>query len=107
MLNGHSITKELLKEIKNSNNMSKVFEKEYEEITQDVVNDSKEELSSTVGVIDPKTFILNVQAENSLNLYVSKLEEYYSKIGEEKQDIISQKAKVLEAVLGTDMLKID
>jgi hypothetical protein len=54
-----------------------------------------------------KEFKLNSVAENTLDLYISKLKDYYSKIGQEQEDIISKKAKVLEAVLGTDTLKID
>jgi len=66
----------------------------------------KEEVS-TPSVPNPIEFKLNADVENTLNLYLSKLEEYHDNIGKEKEDVISQKAKVLDAILGTDMLKID
>ncbi len=55
-------------------------------------------------VIDPAKFKMPEQAEKTLDSYISKLEDYYSKIGEERNDVIAQRAKVLQAVLETDML---
>ncbi len=57
--------------------------------------------------ITPATFRMPEQAEKTLDLYILKLNEYYDEIGENKKDIISHKAKLLEAVLGTDRLRID
>jgi hypothetical protein len=76
------------------------------------VNKNIEE-ASTSGLTEAKKdtnkseFKMPEQAEQTLDMYISKLEEYHSKIGEEKTDVVNQKAKVLQAVLGTDMLKID
>ncbi len=64
-------------------------------------------VEKTTTKVSLKEFKLNSIAENTLDLYISKLKDYYSKIGQEQEDIISKKAKVLEAVLGTDTLKID
>lgn len=55
-------------------------------------------------VIDPAKFKMPEQAEKTLDSYIAKLDDYYSKIGEERFDVIAQRAKVLEAVLETDML---
>lgn len=75
------------------------------ENSKDVKNDKIVEKTTTK--VSQKEFKLNSVAENTLDLYISKLKDYYSKIGQEQEDIISKKAKVLEAVLGTDTLKID
>lgn len=56
---------------------------------------------------DIKDFKLDKHVEDTLNLYVSKLEEFITKLDDDKKDIISQKSKVLEAILNTDMLKIE
>ena len=69
-------------------------------------NDS-ESLLTNKDTVTPETFKMPEQAEKTLDNYIAKLDEFYSKIGEERIDEISQKAKVLEAILGTDMLKID
>lgn len=68
-------------------------------------NNNSKELDN-VEIIDLKTFKMPLKAEQTLDLYLDKIDEFYNKIEEDKKDIISQKAKVLEAVLGTDMLKI-
>jgi actin-like ATPase involved in cell morphogenesis len=79
-------------------------------MTKEEFNDmDKKEIEEKydISVGKPKEFKLNSDIENTLNLYLAKLEEYHDNIGQEKEDVISQKAKVLDAILGTDMLKID
>ncbi len=84
-----------------------------ENIMENTVNTTTENTSSASGLSEAKKdinkseFKMPEQAEKTLDLYLSKLEEYHSKIGEDKNDVVNQKAKILEAVLGTDMLKID
>ena len=68
---------------------------------------NNENNDNVVSEVTPENFIMPEQAEKTLDFYITKLDEYNSKIGEEKVDVISQKALALEAILGTDMLKID
>jgi hypothetical protein len=56
---------------------------------------------------EKKNFKMPDKAEEILDLYITKLEDFYNQIENDKKDVISQKAKVLEAILNTDILKID
>ncbi len=79
---------------------------EKEEISEDIdeKEETSEEVNETSNTVDAKNFKLHERAEKTLDSYISKIDEYYSKIDEEKIDVITQKSKVLEAILNTDML---
>lgn len=99
-----------MKSIKQDNEFMKDKNIKKQDINIDVENINstsgieKKEIEDKKDVIDPKTFKMPKQAEDTLDSYIAKLEDYYSKIGEEKVDVIAQKAKVLQAVLEADML---
>jgi hypothetical protein len=70
-------------------------------------NNSEQNSDTILSEITPETFLMPEQVEKSLDFYLTKLDEYRSKIGEDKADAVSQKALAMEAILETDMLKID
>lgn len=47
------------------------------------------------------------EVEKTLNFYLEKLETFIVKLDDDKKEDVNTKAKMLEAVLNTDMLKIN
>lgn len=63
--------------------------------------------NETSGNVTPENFKMTTVTEETLDMYLKKIQDFYEKLDEEKDDIVTQKAKVLQAVLGIDMINKD
>ncbi len=97
-------TKDIVENMDNSRKNNDVNKPQIDELTNEMLDLDHFDKNS---IKDFKDFKMPTKAEEILDLYITKLEDFYNQLEDDKKDVISQKAKVLEAILNTDILKTE